>query len=102
MTPEAIRHYLEASPFVGFRLITASGKKHYVPGPNYLHFSPSEKTANVYAKDGESFATVDVALITEILPDKRQAKRKKGEVEKVEFEAGPFGPTVEPSAMEEN
>lgn len=93
MTPQAIRHYLEASPFVAFRLITASGKKHYVPGPAFLHFSPSEKTVNVYAKDGESFATVDVGLITEILPDKRPAKRKKTEGEAPE-------PTVEPVAME--
>lgn len=83
MTVEAIRHYLEATPFAAFRLITASGKKHYVPGPGFLHFAPSGKTCNVYAKDGEGFSTLDVGLITEIIPDKRPAKRKKPEIEPV-------------------
>jgi len=94
MTPEAVCHYLEATPFVAFRLVTAAGRKHYVPGPGYLHFSPSEKTANVYAKDGETFVTLDVSLIAEIIPDKRPAKRKKSE-------AGGEAPAVEPVALDD-
>ena len=92
MTVEALRHYLEATPFTAFRLITASGKKHYIPGPGFLHCSPSGKTCNVYAKDGESFATLDVGLITEIVPDKRAAKRKKLEPEAAGEESVPLEP----------
>ena len=51
MTAEAIRTYLEASPFTPVKIITSSGKSYVVPHPDFLTFSPTGRTCLVYAED---------------------------------------------------
>jgi hypothetical protein len=41
MTMEAIRHYLDATPFTPIKLITTSGKSYLLPHPEFLTFSPT-------------------------------------------------------------
>jgi hypothetical protein len=77
MTAQAIRQYLDASPFRPVNLITSSGKSYLVPHPDFLTFSPTGRTCLVYAADGEYFNTLDVLLITEVVPVKRRAAGKK-------------------------
>ena len=77
MTVQAIRHFMAASPFAPVNLITASGKSYLVPHPDFLTFSPAGRTCNVYAEDGEYFTALDVFTITEIVPARRPASRKK-------------------------
>jgi len=77
MTAEAIRTYLETSPFRPLNLITSSGKSYLVPHPDFLTFSPTGRTCNVYAADGEFFTMLDVLTITEVAPAKRTSARKK-------------------------
>jgi hypothetical protein len=77
MTAQAIRQYLDASPFRPVNLITSSGKSYLVPHPDFLTFSPTGRTCNVYAADGEYFNILDVLLISEVAPVKRRAAGKK-------------------------
>jgi hypothetical protein len=53
MTAAAIRKLRDATPFVPFQLIVSSGKSYLVPHPDFLHFSPSGRTAHVYPRYGE-------------------------------------------------
>jgi hypothetical protein len=80
MTKEAIRHHLDAVAFRPIKLATSSGKSYLVPHPDFLHFSPTGLTCNVYAADGEYFTTLDVLMITEVAPVKSalRPKRKTG------------------------
>jgi hypothetical protein len=77
MTVNAIRQYLDASPFKPVNLITSSGKSYLVPHPDFLTFSPAGRTCNVYAADGEYFTALDVLTITEVAPVKRRPAGKK-------------------------
>jgi len=77
MTVEAIRPFLEASPFRPVNLITSSGKSYIVPHPDFVTFSPTGRTCNVYAADGEYFNMLDVPSITEVTPVRRIATRKR-------------------------
>jgi hypothetical protein len=77
VTSEAIKGYLTASPFRPVNLITSSGKSYLVPHPDYLNFSPTGRTCQVFAADGEYFTTLDVLTITEVVPVKRRLPGKK-------------------------
>ena len=77
MTAEAIRTYLEISPFRPINLVTSSGKSYLVPHPDFLTFSPTGRTCNVYAAGGEFFTMLDVLTITEVAPAKRGAARRR-------------------------
>jgi hypothetical protein len=43
-----------------------------------MTFSPSRRTCNIYARDGEFFSTLDVLMITDIQPNGSGATRRKG------------------------
>jgi hypothetical protein len=77
MSVQAIDAFLQARPFRPFRLVTASGETYKVPHPEFMTFSPSRRTCNVYARDGEFFSTLDVLTITDIQPNGSGAKRRK-------------------------
>jgi hypothetical protein len=77
MTVQAIRVYLETSPYTPVNLITSSGRSYLVPHPDFLTFSPTGRTCHVYAADGENYNTLDVLTITEVVPIKRRLTGKK-------------------------
>jgi len=68
---------MEMPPFRPVRLLTSSGESYLVPHPDFLIFSPTGRTCLVYAEDGESFATLDVLTITQVVPAKRAARREE-------------------------
>ena len=74
MTVEAIKAHLDTSPFVPFELITASGKSYTVKHPDFVTFSPTGRTCNVYGDDGEYFTTLDVLAVTELQQARRGAR----------------------------
>jgi hypothetical protein len=77
VTVAAIEAFLNKRPFRAFRLVTASGESYKVPHPEFVTFSPSRRTCNVYREDGEYFSTVDVLTITDIQPDGRPRTRRR-------------------------
>jgi hypothetical protein len=77
MTVQAIETFLLARPFRSFRLVTASGEVYTVPHPDFMTFSPSRRTCNVYAKDGEFFSTLDVLTIADIQPNGRSRAKPR-------------------------
>ena len=76
MTVQAIKALLEKTPFAPFNLITASGKSYRVKHPDFITFSPSGRTCNVYASDGEFYTTLDVLTVTEVGPERRGERRR--------------------------
>jgi hypothetical protein len=77
MTVRAIQAFWEAKPFRPFHLVTASGESYKVPHPDFMSFSPSRRTCNVYAADGEFFSTLDVLTITDIQPNGSAKARRR-------------------------
>jgi hypothetical protein len=77
MTVTAIKAHLDTTRFNAFALVTASGKSYRVKHPDFVTFSPAGRTCNVYGEDGEYFTTLDVFTITELLPEKRGASRRR-------------------------
>jgi hypothetical protein len=77
MTARELRNYMEAAPFTPVTLVTSSGTSYRVPHPDFLTFSPTQRTCNVYAEDGEYFTTLDVASIAVVLPARPAPERKK-------------------------
>ena len=77
MSVQAIEAFLEAKPFRPFQLVTASGESYKIPHPDVLNFSPSRRTCNVYAADGDYFSTLDVLTITDIQPNGGAARRRR-------------------------
>ena len=77
MTVTALKSHLDTTPFSPFELVTASGKGYRVKHPDFLTFSPAGRTCNVYGEDGEYFTTLDVFTITEVIPEKRVAGRRR-------------------------
>jgi hypothetical protein len=53
VTVAAIEAFLNKQPFRAFYLVAALGESHKIPHPEFLTFSPSRRTCNVYAEDGE-------------------------------------------------
>jgi len=78
VTVQAIEAFLWARPFRAFKLVTASDETYTVPHPDFMAFSPSWRTCNVYAADGEFLSTLDVLTITDIQPNGRgRVKRRR-------------------------
>jgi len=77
VTVTAIEAFLDKRLFRPFYLVTASGESYKVPHPEFLTFSPSRRTCNVYAADGDYFSTLDVLTITDIQPDGRRRVRRR-------------------------
>ncbi len=77
MTVAAIKALLDATPFTPFSMVTASGKSYRVKHPDFVNFSPAGRTCNAYADDGEYYTTLDVFTITELVPEKRGASRRR-------------------------
>jgi hypothetical protein len=77
VTVQAIEVFLDTRPFRSFQLVTASGETYPVPHPDFLTFSPSRRTCNVYASDGEYFSTLDVLTITDIQPNGRSRAKPR-------------------------
>ena len=77
MTFQAIETFLQARPFRSFKLVTASGETYPVRHPDFMTFSPSRRTCNVYAKDGEFFSTLDVLTIRDIQPNGPQRAKQR-------------------------
>lgn len=77
MTAQAIRNYMDAAPFTPVNLITSSGQSFLVPHPDFLTLSPTGRTCNVYAEDGEYFTTLDLARVMVVVPVKPAPAKKK-------------------------
>lgn len=65
MNAEQIRQFSRATPFVPFLLILADGRKVLVRHPEFLSFSPGDRTLVVHQLD-ESFELVDLLSITRL------------------------------------
>jgi hypothetical protein len=76
VTAQAIETFLNAKPFRSFQLVTASGESYTIPHPDFFHFSPTRRTCNVYAADGEFFSTLDMLTLTDIQPNGRGRTRR--------------------------
>ena len=77
MTIQELRSHLEVAPFVPVNVVTASGKSYLVPHPDFLTFSPTGRSCNVYAGDGEFFTTLDLLNITAVTPAKLRPGPKR-------------------------
>jgi len=77
VTVEGIETFLLAKPFRPFRLVTAFGEFYTVPHPDFLHFSPTRRTCNVYAVNGEFLSTLDVLTITDVQPNVRARRARR-------------------------
>jgi hypothetical protein len=58
-------------------LVTAAGKSYLVPHPDFVTFSPTGRSCNVYAGDGEFFTTLDPLNITAVTPAKLRPGQKR-------------------------
>jgi hypothetical protein len=77
VTIQEIRSHLEAVPFTPVNLVTASGKTYLVPHPDFVTFSPTGRSCNVYAGEGEFFTTLDPLSITAVTPAKLRPGPKR-------------------------
>jgi hypothetical protein len=77
VTVAAIEAFSSKRRFRPFYLVTASEESYKVPHPEFLTFSPSRRTCNVYADDGEYFSKLDVLTITDIQPDSQPRARRR-------------------------
>jgi len=76
VTAEALRKYWHRSPFVPFNIVVPGRSKIHVPHPDFLTVSPKGRTAHIWLT-GESWATVDVFLITALEERPSRAKQKR-------------------------
>ena len=66
MTKEAIKKYLEATPFRPFSVRLTDGRPCEVPARDFAHLAPNGRTLIVFTAGGDGVRVMDVALITEI------------------------------------
>ena len=78
MTPEEIREYHEASPFVPFTLRLSSGRALTVEHPEFMHVPPVGSQIVVWSQEGYS-RVVDASAVEEIdlSPLKKPPGRKR-------------------------
>ena len=69
MSPEILRKFHHASPFVPFLLRTADRRTFHVPHEDYFSVSPTGRVAIVFLQTG-GHATLDTTTISEIEPEK--------------------------------
>jgi len=66
MTKEAIKEYLEASPFRPFTVRLPDGRPCQVPARDFAHLAPNGRTLIVFTAGGDGVRVIDVSLVTEI------------------------------------
>ena len=66
MTKEAVKEYLEATPFKRFTVRLTDGRPCEVPAQDFAHLAPNGRTLVVFTAGGDGVRVLDVALITEI------------------------------------
>jgi hypothetical protein len=76
MTADQIRTFSDATPFVPFRVHTASGKWVDVPHPDFMHLSPSGRRLIVDKAD-DTFEVIDVLLVTSVETLSRDGSRRR-------------------------
>jgi hypothetical protein len=76
MNAEQIRQFSRATPFVPFLLILADGRKVLVRHPEFLSFSPGDRTVVVHQLD-ESFELVDLLSIARLERAPGSAARRR-------------------------
>ena len=69
MSPEILRKFHHASPFVPFFLRTADQRTFHVPSEDYFSVSPTGRVAIVFLQTG-GHATLDTTTISEIVPER--------------------------------
>ena len=74
MTKEAIREYLEATPFRPFTVRLTDGWPCEVPARDFAHLTPNGRTLIVFTAGGDGVRVVDVSLITEIESPEARSK----------------------------
>ncbi len=74
MTKEAIREYLEATPFRPFTVRLTDGRPCEVPARDFAHLAPNGRTLIVFTAGGDGVRVVDVSLITEIESPEARSK----------------------------
>jgi hypothetical protein len=65
MNAEQIRQFSRATPFVPFVLILTDGRKVLVRHPEFLSFSPGDRTLVVHQLD-DSFELVDLLAVARL------------------------------------
>jgi len=66
MTKEAIKEYLQVSPFRPFTVRLTDGRPCEVPARDFAHLAPNGRTLIVFTAGGDGVRVIDVALVTEI------------------------------------
>jgi hypothetical protein len=66
MTKEAVKEYLEATPFRPFTLRLTDGRPCEVPARDFAHLAPNGRTLVVFTSGGDGVRVIDVGLVTEI------------------------------------
>lgn len=77
MTAEAVKEMLEAAPFVPLVVHLPDRPPMRVPHPDFAHLSPKGKTMIVWVENGEGFRIIDVALVTELEPERESPKKRR-------------------------
>ncbi|MBI4625600.1 MAG: hypothetical protein HY736_20570 [Verrucomicrobia bacterium] len=77
MTAAEIRQFVDASPFVAFRLHLADGRKLDVPHPDFIHVFKTDPRAIVESeRGGWQFVNLPLILTIELVNHgKRRARR---------------------------
>jgi hypothetical protein len=65
MNAEQVRQFSRATPFVPFVLILADGRRVLVRHPEFLSFSPGDRTLVVHQLD-DSFELVDLLSVAKL------------------------------------
>ena len=65
MTKEALKEYLEATPFRPFTVRLTDGRPCEVPARDFAHLS-NGRTLVVFTAGGDGVRVIDVGLVTEI------------------------------------
>jgi hypothetical protein len=66
MTKEAVKEYLEATPFRPFTVRLTDGRPCEVPARDFAHLAPNGRTLVVFTAGGDGVRVIDVALVTEM------------------------------------
>jgi hypothetical protein len=78
MTVQQMRKALEASPFRPFHILTADGRRFFVPHPDFVAMPPNaERTFVVFSKNAEDYAVLDLLLVVGLDFKSRNGQRRK-------------------------
>ena len=76
MNTLALRNLYEAAPFEPFEIVLTNGTIVRVVHPEFLSFSPDERTVHVYEVDGRA-RYIDVKLIVALNTNSNGARPRK-------------------------